>query len=54
MSAESIIEEFADKQGWNDKTQLDLCLEYISNQQSDDVFRDFLQHTADVENGERG
>jgi len=43
MDAESILNEIGDKEGWNDATKLDLCLEYIANQKSDDAFKDFLQ-----------
>lgn len=41
------VQEIADKQGWTDSTLLDLCLEYIGNQQSDDAFIEFLQEKAD-------
>ena len=50
MSAEIIMNLVADKEGWNDLTKLDLCLEYIDNQKSDEAFKDFLlEKTVPVE-----
>jgi len=43
MDAESILNEIGDKEGWNDVTKLELCLEYIENQKSNDAFDDFLK-----------
>lgn len=54
MAAEEIAREIAEKQGWTDDTLLTLLFEYIDNQQSDDVFGDFLQQRADDENTEAG
>lgn len=51
---ESLWQQIADEQGWTDTTLLDLALEYISNQQQDDAFTDFLRHHADVENDAGG
>ena len=34
--------ELANKMGWSDKTQVDVLLEYISRQQSDDSFENYL------------
>lgn len=34
---------------WKDDTRLDLALEYISNQGSDDAFEDFLREKAEEE-----
>jgi hypothetical protein len=42
MSADSVLDNF-DHQGWTDQTKLMLALEYITNQQSDDAWQDFLQ-----------
>jgi hypothetical protein len=38
--------DYAEKYGWSVQTQLDLALEYIANQCSDDAFEDFLQENA--------
>ena len=43
------MENYADKCGWNVETQLELALQYIANQGSDDAFDDFLQVIADEE-----
>jgi thioredoxin-like negative regulator of GroEL len=43
------MENYADKCGWNVETQLELALQYIANQGSDDAFDDFLQEIADEE-----
>lgn len=40
---------YAEKCGWNVQTQLDLALQYIANQGSDDAFDDFLAEIADEE-----
>jgi hypothetical protein len=47
--AETILDEIAEKQGWNLETKLDLCLEYIQNQGSNDAFEDFLKDRAGEE-----
>lgn len=49
MSAREILEEIAEEKGWTKKTMLDLCLEYIDNQDSDDAFQDFLETAAENE-----
>lgn len=54
MAAEEVMEEISAKQGWTPETQLDLALQYISNQADDDAFRDFLRQQADDENDEAG
>lgn len=50
MSAE--LDAIAQQQGWSDRTLLDLCLEYIGNQQNDDAFTEFLEEKAASENDE--
>jgi len=50
MSAETIIDEIGDEQGWNDSSKLALCLQYIDNQCSDNAFEDFLRTQANDEN----
>ena len=47
---ESILDQYADQQGWNDQTKITLLCRYIANQQSDDAFADFLAQQADEEN----
>jgi len=37
--------------GWSTESQLALCLRYISNQNSDDAFADFLDQAAATEKG---
>lgn len=51
MSAETILDEIGDEQGWNDSSKLSLCLQYIENQGSDSAFEDFLRIQAEEENG---
>jgi hypothetical protein len=46
----SIFEKFAQQQGWNDATQVELLLQYIEAQGEISGFRDFLQECADEEN----
>jgi len=52
MSVYSILEDVAEEQGWSEFTQLQLVMEYISNQQDDSAFADFLRQQADEENWE--
>ena len=40
-----IMDELAGEQGWSPLTQLVLCMEYISNQQDDSAFEDFLKES---------
>lgn len=54
MSAESILNEIGDQQGWNDHSKIQLLCQYIDNQQSDDALADFLQQAADEENQDQG
>jgi hypothetical protein len=44
---EAIMTRLAAEAGWNDASQLALCLQYISNQQDDSAFEDFLQQQLD-------
>lgn len=48
------IEEIIEHQGWNKETVLDLVMEYIGNQGSNDALRDFLAQAAENENYEVG
>lgn len=50
MSAETIANEVAAKQGWTDETLLDLALTYIDRQGANDAFGDYLRGIADEEN----
>ena len=47
MSAERILEEHAETQGWNTETMLLLCLRYIENQGDNSAFDDFLTENED-------
>ena len=49
---QSILDQYADQQGWNDRTKIILLCNYIANQQCNDVFDDFLAQQADEENEE--
>jgi len=51
MSAETILDEIGEEQGWNDSSKLSLCLQYIENQNSDSAFEDFLRTQAEEETG---
>ncbi len=46
------IDEIVAHQGWSKETLLDLVMEYIGNQGSDDALRDFLAQMAEYENDE--
>lgn len=48
------IEEIIEHQGWTKETVLDLVMEYIGNQGSNDALRDFLAQAAENENYEVG
>lgn len=53
MPASDLMDKFGDRQGWNTAFMLDLCLEYIDNQQDDAAFEDFLrQHEEPTEDEE--
>lgn len=52
MSA-GIAYEFQNKEGWTDSTLLEICLEFISNQNSDEAFEDYLKRRTEND-GERG
>jgi len=43
MSAESILDEIGDEQGWNDQSKIELLCQYIDNQGDNDCFADFLR-----------
>lgn len=46
------IEEIIEHQGWTTETILELVMEYVANQGSDDALRDFLAQAAENENYE--
>lgn len=46
MSAEGIMENMAERNGWSVEEQLDYALEYINNQGDDAAFQDFLEGAA--------
>lgn len=50
MSIENTAHTIAAEQGWTDTTLLTLCATYVSNQQADDAFTDYLRGVADEEN----
>ena len=47
---EEIFETAAEKAGWNDQSKIAILLEYISNQQSEEAFKDFLSEKVSDEN----
>ena len=49
-NSESILEQIAHKQGWDDASKLALALEYINNQEDDAAWADFVQRACDAEN----
>ncbi len=49
MSADSILEKYAERCGWGTEAQLAIVLEYIENQGDPDGFDDFLAQQADLE-----
>lgn len=46
MPAEAILNEIAQREGWDESTMLCLALEYIENQKDDDAWQDFLIRSA--------
>lgn len=38
-----ILSKYAERCGWTEEVQVDVLCEYVSNQQSDDAFEDFLK-----------
>lgn len=49
MSARAILEEAAERTGWNESSMLDIALAYIDNQDANDAFEDFVQRRAEEE-----
>jgi hypothetical protein len=49
MTAEALLEEWSQKQGWDVNSQLFLCLQYIERQQDNQCFEDFLSNKAFTE-----
>lgn len=45
-----IFEKYTMQQGWNESTQIQILLEYIENQQSNDAFKEFLSEKSIFEN----
>lgn len=52
MHAEAILNEYADRAGWDESSMLFICLEYIDNQQSNDAFEDFVRRQCEEEESE--
>jgi hypothetical protein len=46
---EQVLNEFQEKQGWSDRTALDLALTYIENQSDPGTWRDYLSEVAVVD-----
>jgi hypothetical protein len=46
------FDEIADRQGWNDRTMLGLCREFISQAGLQDDLDRFAQEKADAENAD--
>ncbi|MBS1722515.1 MAG: hypothetical protein JSS66_05850 [Armatimonadetes bacterium] len=51
MDAQSILEKYAEKAGWNVDSMLAKACEYIDNQQAADAFEDFVHEAANEEIG---
>ena len=51
MDAEAIINSYDESQGWDDATKLRICLEYIENQKSNDIFKGFLEEHVAYDEG---
>lgn len=49
MAAQDILNEHADKQGWDDSSMLEIALEYIDNQADDSCFADFVAQQVEDE-----
>ena len=45
-----IFEHHVEQQGWNEETQIQILLEYIENQQSNDAFESFLSEKSTFKN----
>jgi hypothetical protein len=54
MNTRSILEDVSEEMGWDLESQLTLCLRYISNQDANDAFEDFLRQAADAERHAEG
>lgn len=50
--ARELLKTFANKQGWDDYSQLAILLDFINEQMIDNKLRDYLQAVADCENEE--
>lgn len=46
MSTTTILERFADEQGWNDASQRDVLERYIDNQRDDEALIEYLVNAA--------
>lgn len=51
MTTETLMAQFAEKHGWDASAQLAIALEYISNQNDDSCFADFLEGQVATELG---
>lgn len=54
MSTHSIAERAMTTQGWSMRKLLDVCLDYIDNQQDDAAFNDYLAQRAAADNRTSG
>jgi hypothetical protein len=50
MSARDIVEEYADRNGWDDESIIVLLCDYVENQQSNDALEDYLREREEREN----
>jgi hypothetical protein len=50
MSARAILEDTAERLGWNLGMKYELLMEYVERQQSDEAFADFVAHQEELEN----
>ena len=48
--AQSVLEEFASRAGWNTHSMLEIACRYIDNQMTEAAFRDFVSEACGDEN----
>jgi hypothetical protein len=51
MDAEGMLNEVAEKEGWDDAKKIEVLVKYIENQKSDDAFKSFLDEEVDYDEG---
>jgi len=46
---EYILREYQEEMGWSDQSLIQILCEYVSNQNDDSAFEEFIQRVADEE-----